>query len=87
MNLQLDNKLALVTGSTAGIGLAIAGTLAAEGARVIINGRTKKRVDEALEKFHGTHRNANSVLQPREKSQRWSRSCAVRLPPPQTAPP
>jgi NAD(P)-dependent dehydrogenase (short-subunit alcohol dehydrogenase family) len=48
MNLQLDNKLALVTGSTAGIGLAIAQTLAAEGARVIVNGRTQARVEEAL---------------------------------------
>lgn len=48
MDLQLDNKLALVTGSTAGIGLAIAQTLAAEGARVIVNGRTQPRVDEAL---------------------------------------
>jgi len=48
MNLQLDNKLSLVTGSTAGIGLAIAQTLAAEGARVIVNGRTQARVDEAL---------------------------------------
>src|SRR6266436_5981699 len=47
MNLQLENKLALVTGSTAGIGWAIAKALAAEGARVIINGRTEKRVKEA----------------------------------------
>lgn len=48
MNLQLDNKLALVTGSTAGIGFAIAKALAAEGARVIINGRSDKRVNEAV---------------------------------------
>ena len=48
MNLQLENKLALVTGSTAGIGLAIAKALAAEGARVIINGRTEARVAEAI---------------------------------------
>ena len=48
MNLQLQNKLALVTGSTAGIGLAIAKALAAEGARVIINGRTEARVAEAI---------------------------------------
>lgn len=48
MDLQLTGKLALVTGSTAGIGLAIAKTLAAEGARVIVNGRTQARVDEAI---------------------------------------
>jgi NAD(P)-dependent dehydrogenase (short-subunit alcohol dehydrogenase family) len=48
MNLQLENKLALVTGSTAGIGFAIAKALAAEGARVIINGRTEARVAEAI---------------------------------------
>jgi hypothetical protein len=54
MNLKLDNKLALVTGSTAGIGLAIARTLAAEGARVIINGRTQARVDEALAEIRKT---------------------------------
>jgi len=48
MNLQLDNKLALVTGSTAGIGFAIAQGLAAEGARVIVNGRTDARVTAAM---------------------------------------
>ena len=39
MDLQLKDKIALVTGSTAGIGYAIAKSLAAEGARVIVNGR------------------------------------------------
>jgi NAD(P)-dependent dehydrogenase (short-subunit alcohol dehydrogenase family) len=48
MDLQLENKLALVTGSTAGIGYAIARSLAAEGARVIVNGRTEGRVGEAI---------------------------------------
>jgi NAD(P)-dependent dehydrogenase (short-subunit alcohol dehydrogenase family) len=47
MNLQLEDKTALVTGSTAGIGLAIAATLAKEGVAVIVNGRTKERVDKA----------------------------------------
>jgi NAD(P)-dependent dehydrogenase (short-subunit alcohol dehydrogenase family) len=42
MNLQLFNKLALVTGSTAGIGLAIGSTLTGEGATVIINGRSER---------------------------------------------
>ena len=47
MNLQLKNKLALVTGSTAGIGHAIATALAREGARVIVNGRSQAAVDGA----------------------------------------
>ena len=47
MDLQLTNKLALVTGSTAGIGLAIAQGLAAEGAEVIITGRTEARLADA----------------------------------------
>jgi len=48
MDLQLQGKRALVTGSTAGIGFAIAHGLAKEGAAVIINGRTEKRVEQAL---------------------------------------
>jgi NAD(P)-dependent dehydrogenase (short-subunit alcohol dehydrogenase family) len=48
MDLQLKGKLALVTGSTAGIGLAIATTLAREGARVIINGRSQASVDDVV---------------------------------------
>ncbi len=48
MDLQLTNKRALVTGSTAGIGFAIAKALAAEGAEVIITGRGQARVDEAI---------------------------------------
>ena len=51
MNLGLKSKTALVSGSTAGIGLAIAAALAAEGAKVIINGRTKARVDAALDQL------------------------------------
>jgi NAD(P)-dependent dehydrogenase (short-subunit alcohol dehydrogenase family) len=53
MNLQLEGKRALVTGSTAGIGFAIAEALANEGAAVVVNGRTQKRVDEALAKLKG----------------------------------
>jgi NAD(P)-dependent dehydrogenase (short-subunit alcohol dehydrogenase family) len=52
MNYHLDQKLCLVTGSTAGIGFAIASALAAEGAKVIINGRTDDRVAEAINKIH-----------------------------------
>jgi NAD(P)-dependent dehydrogenase (short-subunit alcohol dehydrogenase family) len=49
MNLDLTDKLALVSGSTAGIGFAIARALAREGARVIVNGRTPDRVEAALD--------------------------------------
>jgi NAD(P)-dependent dehydrogenase (short-subunit alcohol dehydrogenase family) len=51
MNYHLQNKLCLVTGSTAGIGFAIAAALAGEGAKVIINGRTDDRVAEAIDKI------------------------------------
>jgi NAD(P)-dependent dehydrogenase (short-subunit alcohol dehydrogenase family) len=49
MDFGLKGKRALVTGSTAGIGLAIAKALAAEGAHVIVNGRTEARVAHAVE--------------------------------------
>jgi NAD(P)-dependent dehydrogenase (short-subunit alcohol dehydrogenase family) len=51
MDLQLSGKKALVTGSTAGIGLAIGAALAAEGAAVILNGRTQPRVDAAIKQI------------------------------------
>jgi len=51
MDLQLTDKLALVSGSTAGIGFAIAKGLAREGARVIVNGRTEDRVNAAIDRI------------------------------------
>ena len=60
MDLQLTGKTAVVTGSTAGIGLAIASLLAEEGATVIINGRTQERVDEAIKRI-GVSRNTRGV--------------------------
>lgn len=48
MDLGLAGKRALITGSTAGIGFATAEALTREGAQVIVNGRTQRRVDEAL---------------------------------------
>src|SRR5437660_5311908 len=58
MNLQLDGKKTLVTGSTAGIGFAIARTLAREGASVVITGRTQQRVDNGTESIRKEIRNA-----------------------------
>ncbi|MEH2224375.1 SDR family NAD(P)-dependent oxidoreductase [Nostoc sp.] len=55
MDLKLHGKSALVSGSTAGIGLAIAFGLAQEGASVIVNGRSEERVAQAISKIkHST---------------------------------
>lgn len=51
MELELTKKVALVTGSTGGIGFAIAKELAKEGAIVYINGRSSERVQEAIDKL------------------------------------
>jgi len=51
MDLQLTNKLAVITGSTAGIGYSIAESLAREGARVVINGRSQEAVAAAVRKI------------------------------------
>src|ERR1700733_10170906 len=48
MNIDLSGKTALVTGSTTGIGHAIAKGLAGAGAEVVINGRTQAKVDAAV---------------------------------------
>jgi NAD(P)-dependent dehydrogenase (short-subunit alcohol dehydrogenase family) len=51
MDLKLRDKSALISGSTKGIGFAVAALLAAEGARVIINGRTEAAVKEASDRI------------------------------------
>jgi NAD(P)-dependent dehydrogenase (short-subunit alcohol dehydrogenase family) len=59
MDFGLKGKKAVVSGSTAGIGLAIATALAAEGAKVVVNGRTEARVNAALEKLRQRHKTAD----------------------------
>lgn len=59
MDLQLTNKTAFVSGSTAGIGYAIALQLAAEGAKVIINGRSSERIDAAVSEIKSFTGNSN----------------------------
>src|SRR4051812_7289662 len=54
MDLQFRGKRALVTGSTAGIGFAAAAGLHREGASVVVNGRTRKRVEGAVGQIRGT---------------------------------
>ena len=51
MNIELNGRKALVTGSTAGIGRAIAEGLARSGASVVVNGRTQQRVDAAVKEL------------------------------------
>ena len=63
MDLQLNDKTALITGSTGGIGLAIARKLAVEGAKVVVTGRTQAKIDRAVESIRaaaGAH--VNGVL-------------------------
>jgi NAD(P)-dependent dehydrogenase (short-subunit alcohol dehydrogenase family) len=62
MIIDLSGKRAIVTGSTAGIGFAIAKGLAESGAEVVINGRTAKRVDDALADLRKTAKVAPSGI-------------------------
>src|SRR6478735_10560084 len=59
MNLELNDKTALISGSSKGIGFAIANQLAAEGARVIVNGRSEGAVNRALEQIRQATPTAN----------------------------
>jgi NAD(P)-dependent dehydrogenase (short-subunit alcohol dehydrogenase family) len=54
MDMQLTNKKALVTGSTAGIGFAIASPLAHEGASVVVNGSTQRQVEQAVRRIRSS---------------------------------
>jgi NAD(P)-dependent dehydrogenase (short-subunit alcohol dehydrogenase family) len=55
MDLGIRGRTALVTGSTAGIGFAIAAALAREGASVVVNGRTPERTEEVVRRIRGLY--------------------------------
>ena len=59
MHLQLKGKTALITGSTSGIGKAIAISLAAEGANIIINGRHQEKINQTIEAVHSEYPEAS----------------------------
>lgn len=57
MDLELNNKTAFISGSTSGIGYAIAKRLLMEGARVVVNGRTKESVEKAVNELKSSVKN------------------------------
>jgi hypothetical protein len=59
MDIQLEGKRVLVTGSTAGIGFATARAPVTEGASVVINGRGQPRVGTAIRRIRELHPRAN----------------------------
>lgn len=78
MDLQIKGKKTLVTGSTAGIGFAIAAGLAREGASVIVNGRTTERVNAAMAKIGGdVHGFAGNLANPDAAAQLFDRHPAL----------
>src|SRR5438445_9599198 len=68
MDLQLADKKALVTGSTAGIGFAVASLLAQEGASVVVNGRSQQRVEQAVQRIRAERKDAQVTGVPADLS-------------------
>lgn len=62
MNIDLSGKTAIVTGSTEGIGFAISAGLAKAGATVVVNGRTREKVDAAVQRLGGSTRGVAADL-------------------------
>ena len=80
MDLQLADKIALVTGSTAGIGNAIAASLAREGAAVIVSGRTDAAVEARRGGDAGRHRRRRERFRRRLERGRGGRGAGARHP-------
>lgn len=78
-NFSLQGKLALITGSTQGLGLAIAKAYAACGARVIINGRKADRValavDELASQGHRAHAYVKDISDLRDQEAAFELLC------------
>jgi len=62
MQLNLEGETALVTGATSGIGKAIAMSLAAEGATVLINERREEKVDQTIKEIQAKYLNVKTAL-------------------------
>jgi 3-oxoacyl-[acyl-carrier protein] reductase len=77
MNLNLTGKTALITGSSGGIGLAIAASLAGEGATVIVNGRSEASVQGAIDAIRA--RQPGALLQPLIADNGTAAGCAATI--------
>lgn len=79
MDLGLEGKVALVAGGSAGLGLAIARELAAEGARVSISGRSAERLAQAAGSFDGQVHTAVADVRDQDAVRRWVEGAADTL--------
>ena len=77
MDLGLKNKLALVTGSTQGIGRAIAQALVDEGARVIVNGRNRHTVDATVKALAATGVKTTSKISSKSDTSSGANICVT----------
>ncbi len=84
MDLDLSGRLALVSGSTGGIGFAVAHGLAAQGAHVIVNGRTAERCRSAIERIRAALGGAQLSAAPFDLSDAAGAAALVAASPPWT---